>query len=191
MMSGERRNQILQALASILEQPLLAKTTTAYLAEKLNLSEAALYRHFASKAQMFEGLIEFIEETLFTRMNRIIEEQPHPLNQIESIMTLLLAFADKNPGMTRVLIGDALVHENDRLQLRVNQVHDRVEATLRQAIRLRLAEHPATQTTQPSVSANLLMCIVIGRWHQFAKTGFKRRPLDGWEEQWRQINLLL
>ncbi|OZB33563.1 MAG: nucleoid occlusion factor SlmA [Ferrovum sp. 34-44-207] len=186
-MSGERRNQILQALASILEQPLLAKTTTAYLAEKLNLSEAALYRHFASKAQMFEGLIEFIEETLFTRMNRIIEEQPHPLNQIESIMTLLLAFADKNPGMTRVLIGDALVHENDRLQLRVNQVHDRVEATLRQAIRLRLAEHPATQTTQPSVSANLLMCIVIGRWHQW----FKRRPLDGWEEQWRQINLLL
>ena len=190
-MSGERRNQILQALAGILEQPLLAKTTTAYLAEKLNLSEAALYRHFASKAQMFEGLIEFIEETLFTRMNRIIEEQPQPLNQIESILTLLLAFAEKNPGMTRVLIGDALVHENDRLQVRVNQVHDRIEATLRQAIRLRLTELNELPTPQPSIQANTLMCIIIGRWHQFAKTGFKRRPLEGWDEQWRQLNRIL
>ncbi|MBU6468618.1 MAG: nucleoid occlusion factor SlmA [Betaproteobacteria bacterium] len=190
-MSGERRNQILQALASILEEPLLSKTTTAYLAGKLNLSEAALYRHFASKAQMFEGLIEFIEETLFTRMNRIIEEQPQAIYQIESIMTLLLVFADKNPGMTRVLIGDALVHENDRLQTRVNQVHDRIEATLRQALRLMQTEHSGTPTNPPAVSANTLTCLVIGRWHQFAKTGFKRRPLEGWEEQWRQIKSVL
>ena len=132
---GDRKLQILQTLARMLEQPAAEKITTASLAANLEVSEAALYRHFASKAQMFEGLIEFIEETLFGLINKITTEEKSGLKQLESVTAMLLGFAQKNRGMTRVLIGDALVHENERLQHRINQLHDRVEATLKQALR--------------------------------------------------------
>lgn len=184
MKSGERRNDILQTLAAMLEQPQVEKTTTANLARRLGLSEAALYRHFASKAQMFEGLIGFIEETLFTRVNRILSERLRGLEQVESTLALLLAFAEKNPGMTRVLLGDALIHENERLQARINQILDRIEATLRQSLRLATTGGELNPNLNTSALANALLCYVIGRWQQFAKSGFKRLPLSGWEQQW-------
>lgn len=187
MKPGERRDHILQTLAAMLEQPMAEKTTTANLARHLGLSEAALYRHFASKAQMFEGLIAFIEETLFGRINRILAERTGGLAQVEAILSLLLGFSEKNPGMTRVLIGDALVNENERLQARINQVHDRIEATLRQSMRLAMAENELPVGTPVQEYANLMLCFVIGRWHQFAKSGFRRSPLAGWEQAWQLL----
>lgn len=172
--SGERRLQILQALAAMLQEPQPEKITTAALAARVGVSEAALYRHFSSKAQMYEGLIEFIEQTLFGLIARILAETPSPTAQIEAILGILLSFAAKNPGMTRVLIGEALVHENARLQKRINQLHDRIEAQLRQC--LRLGSDKQSESSGPL--ANLLQCLVIGRWHQFAKSGFARIP-DG------------
>ena len=168
---GERRLQILQTLAAILEEPQAEKITTASLAARVGVSEAALYRHFASKAQMYEGLIEFIEQTLFGLIAKVTAGTPAP-DQAAAIVTLLLNFAGKNPGMTRVLIGDALVNENIRLQKRINQLHDRIEAELRQCLRLSL-DKPSEQA---GPVANLMICFVIGRWHQFAKSGFTRSP---------------
>ena len=184
---GERKLQILQALAEMLENPRAEKITTAALAAKLDVSEAALYRHFASKAQMFEGLIEFIEQTLFSLINKLTAEEKNGIRQIEGILSLLLGFAKKNPGMTRVLIGDALVNENDRLQARINQLHDRLEATLKQALRFAASEQEITSRLDAAAQANLLMCYVTGRWHQFAKSGFKRDPLEYWEAQRREL----
>jgi len=181
---GDRKLQILQTLAQMLEAPAAEKITTAALAGRLSVSEAALYRHFASKAQMFEGLIEFIEETLFGLINKITSEEKSGVKQLEGIVTLLLGFAQKNRGMTRVLIGDALVHENERLQARINQLHDRVEATLKQALRFAATQNELPPVPDPAVRANLIMSYVTGRWHQFAKSGFKRDPLQHWNEQW-------
>lgn len=181
-----RKDQILRVLAQMLEEPRLVKITTAALAVKLDVSEAALYRHFASKAQMFEGLIEFIEATLFSLINRLTEEKS-AMRQIEGILSLLLGFAQKNPGMTRVLIGDALINENDRLQLRINQLHDRLEATLKQVLRFAISEGEIPANLDVSAQANLLMCYVAGRWHQFAKSGFKRDPMEYWEAQRREL----
>ena len=169
---GERRLQILQTLAAMLQEPQPEKITTAALAARIGVSEAALYRHFSSKAQMYEGLIEFIEQTLFGLIARITAETPSPTAQVEAILSMLLNFAAKNPGMTRVLIGDALVHENERLQKRINQIHDRIEAQLRQC--LRLGGDKQSEFSAPM--ANLLQCVVVGRWHQFAKSGFTRAP---------------
>jgi TetR/AcrR family transcriptional regulator len=178
---GERRLQILQTLASMLENPRAEKVTTAALAARLDVSEAALYRHFASKAQMFEGLIEFIETTLFTLVNKIAAETPGGAAQAQQIVSVLLGFAEKNPGMTRVLIGDALVNEDDRLQARMNQLYDRIEAALRQA--LRIAQAAGDWPGDPNADANVLVAFVLGRWQLFAKSGFRRGPQDGWEEQ--------
>ena len=185
--SGERKQQILQVLAEMLQNPKGEKITTAALAARLDVSEAALYRHFASKAQMFEGLIEFIEETLFGLINKITGEEKNGLKQLEAITAMLLGFAQKNRGMTRVLIGDALVHENERLQLRINQLHDRVEATLKQALRFATSQNDLPALPDPAARANLIMSFVTGRWHQFAKSGFKRDPLQYWSEQWRAL----
>ena len=181
---GERKHQILQTLAAMLEKPKSEKITTAALAERLDVSEAALYRHFASKAQMFEGLIEFIEQTLFGLVNKITTEETSGLKQLEAILSMLLGFALKNPGMTRVLIGDALVNENERLQLRINQLLDRLEATLKQALRFAISEKQLPESTDAAAQANLMLAYVIGRWHQFAKSGFKRDPTDFWAAQW-------
>lgn len=190
--SGDRKDQILQVLAEMLENPRPEKITTAALAAKLNVSEAALYRHFASKAQMFEGLIEFIEKTLFSLINKLVAEEKSGLSgarQVEGILSLLLGFARKNPGMTRVLIGDALVNENDRLQARVNQLHDRLEATLKQALRFETNDKENPLSIDVSAQANMLMCYVVGRWHQFAKSGFKRDPMEYWEAQRKEVLL--
>ena len=169
---GERRLQILQSLAAMLEEPSPEKITTAALAKRLDVSEAALYRHFASKAQMYEGLIEFIEQTLFSLMTKITSEVPDPMEQVGSILAMLLAFAKKNPGMARVLIGDALVNEDLRLQKRINQLIDRLEAQLRQCLRF----CKPGNDTEATPLANLLICFVVGRWHLFAKNGFSRDP---------------
>ncbi len=184
---GDRKLQILQTLAEMLQAPAAEKITTAGLAARIEVSEAALYRHFASKAQMFEGLIEFIEETLFSLINKITSEEKSGLKQIEAITVMLLGFAQKNRGMTRVLIGDALVHENERLQLRINQLHDRVEATLKQALRFAMSQNELPSIPDPSGRANLIMSYVTGRWHQYAKSGFKRDPMQYWNEQWQAL----
>jgi len=185
--TGERKDQILQTLAQMLENPAGEKVTTAALAARIKVSEAALYRHFKGKAEMFEGLIEFIEQTLFALINRITSEENRGVRQVEGITAVLLAFAQKNRGMTRVLIGDALVNEDDRLQLRINQLHERLEAALKQALRFGVSQKEIAQEVDISAQANLMMSFVTGRWHQFAKSGFKRDPAELWPKQWRQL----
>ncbi|MCG6876220.1 MAG: nucleoid occlusion factor SlmA [Betaproteobacteria bacterium] len=189
---GERRLQILQVLAEMLQDPKGEKITTAALAKRLDVSEAALYRHFASKAQMFEGLIEFIEESVFGLANKITAEENDGLKQAHAIVGMLLNFAEKNPGMTRVLIGDALVNEDDRLQARINQIQDRLETTLKQCLRIAATQAPDEADGEGTpggddlpARANLFLCYVVGRWHLFAKSGFKRKPTEQWERQWR------
>jgi len=185
--TGDRKHQILQTLAQMLENPAGEKATTAALAARLGVSEAALYRHFRGKAEMFEGLIEFIEQTLFALINKITGDEKSGLRQIEAIMGVLLAFAQKNRGMTRVLVGDALVNEHDRLQLRINQLHDRLEAALKQALRFGVSQQEIAQDVDIAAQANVLMSFITGRWHQFAKSGFKRDPVELWPKQWRQL----
>lgn len=175
---GERRLQILQTLAVMLEHPKGERITTAALARRLDVSEAALYRHFASKAQMFEGLIEFIEETVFGLVNRITASEEDGLRQLRQIVMMLLEFAQTNRGMTRVLIGDALVIEDERLQERMNQFVERLEASLRQCVKLSVAQGGYPAGEDPAVRASLIMAYVLGRWARFAKTGFKRAPLE-------------
>lgn len=184
---GERKLQILQTVASMLEQPKGEKVTTAALAAKLDISEAALYRHFASKAQMFEGLIEFIEQTIFGLMNKISAEESGGLKQVESMLAMLLGFAQKNRGMTRVLIGDALVNEDERLQLRINQLYDRVETTLKQSLRIAVSQGELAADDDVGARANLLLCYVVGRWQQFGKSGFTRDPMAQWAQQWPML----
>jgi TetR/AcrR family transcriptional regulator len=184
---GERREQILQALAEMLESPEGEKITTAALAGRIGVSEAALYRHFASKAQMFEGLLAFIEETLFTRINLITQQDANGLAQITAIVQLLLAFAQRNRGMTRVLTGDALVHEHERLRIRVNQILDRIETTFRQSLRLAMTSSELPASHDSAASASLLLAWVEGRWRQFVRSGFKRDPVAQWNTQWNAI----
>ena len=181
---GERKLQILQTVAHMLEQPRSEKVTTAALAAKLDISEAALYRHFASKAQMFEGLIEFIEQTLFGLMNKISAEESSGMKQVEAMLAMLLGFAQKNRGMTRVLIGDALVNEDERLQLRINQLFDRLETTLKQSLRIAVSQNELAGDDDVGARANLLLCYVTGRWQQFGKGGFTRDPMAQWAQQW-------
>ena len=180
-MAGERKQQILETLAKMLESPKREKITTASLAAKLDVSEAALYRHFANKAQMFEGLIVFIEETVFSLINKISSEETDGQKQLQRILSMLLVFAEKNPGMTRVLIGDALVNEDEKLQVRINQLTDRIEVTLKQS--LRIAETQTGHKTDAEAQANLMLCYVMGRWQQFAKSGFKRKPMEFAQQQ--------
>jgi TetR/AcrR family transcriptional regulator len=176
---GERRVQILQALAAMLEQPGAERVTTAALAARLSVSEAALYRHFASKAQMFEGLIDFIEQSVFTLVNQITERSAPGQEQAARIVAMLVQFAEKNPGMTRVMVGDALVYENERLQNRMNQFFDKIEATLRQALRgAAVAEDSATPTVDAQVRASALTAFVAGRLQRFARSGFRRAPSE-------------
>ena len=184
---GERRLQILQTLAAMLEHPKGERITTAALAKKLDVSEAALYRHFASKAQMFEGLIEFIEQTVFGLINQINTKEEDGLTQVRRIVTMLLNFAETNRGMTRVLIGDALVIEDERLQERMNQVMDRIEASLRQSLKIAAAQDPRIDEAAIAARANLLLAYVIGRWSRFAKSGFKKRPGEFVDQQLGQL----
>jgi TetR/AcrR family transcriptional regulator len=176
---GERRVQILQTLASMLEQPGAERITTAALAAKLDVSEAALYRHFASKAQMFEGLIEFIESSVFTLVNQVTEREPSGSVQAQKICTLLLQFGEKNPGMTRVMVGDALVFEHERLIARMNQFFDRVESQLRQSLRSAAeAAGSSTPTVDAQALASALVSLCVGRLQRYARSGFKRSPTE-------------
>jgi TetR/AcrR family transcriptional regulator len=184
---GERRLQILQTLAAMLEDPKGEKITTAALAARLDCSEAALYRHFASKAQMYEGLIEFIETSLFGVINQISAEEAQGLQQVEHILALLLSFAQRNRGMTKVLTGDALVNENERLQARINQLHDKIEAALKQALRVAATQEQLAASADFGGLANILLCYVIGRWQQYAKSGFTREPTANWAQQWPML----
>ena len=184
---GERRLQILQTLAEMLEAPKGEKITTATLASRLACSEAALYRHFASKAQMFEGLIEFIEQSLFSVINQITSEESEGLKQIELIIALLLRFAQRNRGMTRVLIGDALVNEHERLQARITALLDKIEAAMKQALRIAATQGNLKTDADFGALANLLRCYVVGRWEQYARSGFSREPLAQWPQQWPML----
>jgi TetR/AcrR family transcriptional regulator len=176
---GERRVQILETLATMLEQPGAERITTAALAARLEVSEAALYRHFASKAQMFEGLIEFIESSVFTLVNQIVEREPAGATQAQKIVTVLLQFGEKNPGMTRVMVGDALVFENERLLTRMNQFFDRVESQLRQTLRLDAdAAGSATPTVDANAQASVLTAFAVGRLQRYARSGFRRQPTE-------------
>jgi TetR/AcrR family transcriptional regulator len=173
---GERKLEILKALAQMLETPRWEKITTAALAAKLEVSEAALYRHFASKAQMYEGLIEFIENSVFTLANKITSDEGDGRKQADKLLEMLLAFAEKNPGMVRVMTGDALVGEHERLQARMNQFFDHFEATLKQALR-------AAADGDAGAHAATLLRYAIGSLHQFAKSGFAKRPSEGYAVQ--------
>nr|WP_295085013.1 nucleoid occlusion factor SlmA [uncultured Roseateles sp.] len=176
---GERRVQILQTLASMLEAPGADRITTAALAAKLSVSEAALYRHFASKAQMFEGLLEFIETSIFTLVNQIIERDASGQQQAQKIVAVLLQFGERNPGMTRVMVGDALVYENERLVARMNQFFDRIESSLRQVLRSAAeARGSATPTVEANAHASVLLSFVVGRLQRYARSGFKRMPTE-------------
>ncbi|MBK9132972.1 MAG: nucleoid occlusion factor SlmA [Betaproteobacteria bacterium] len=176
---GERRLQILQTLAAMLEQPGAERITTAALAAKLDVSEAALYRHFASKAQMFEGLIEFIESSVFTLVNQLVEREPQPAAQARKIAAVILQFGEKNPGMTRVMVGDALVFEHERLNARMNQFFDRVESQLRGSLRAAAeAGGSSTPTVDAQAIASALVALIVGRLQRYARSGFKRQPTE-------------
>ena len=176
---GERRIQILQTLAAMLEQPGAERITTAALAARLEVSEAALYRHFASKAQMFEGLIEFIETSIFSLLNQIAEKNDAPSVKARHMVTVLLQFAQRNPGMARVMVGDALVFENDRLEQRMNQFFERFESSLRQVLRDQAQATPSlTPTVDANVQSSVLVSFVVGRLQRFARSGYKRLPTE-------------
>ena len=182
-----RRQQILQALAHMLEVSPGERITTARLAKEVGVSEAALYRHFPSKSKMFEGLIEFIEETLFTRVNIILKEEDRAIVRCEKILSLLLTFTERNPGITRILTGDALAGETQRLRARVAQLFDRYETQLKQTLREAELQEGIRPTMPVAVAANLLLATVEGRICQFVRSEFKRKPTENWQDQWPVI----
>lgn len=184
---SNRRAQILQSLASMLETNPGQRITTAKLAAEVGVSEAALYRHFPSKARMFEGLIEFIEETLFSRINKILDEEKETTVRCQLILQLLLGFAEKNPGITRILNGDALMGEQERLRARIAQLYERLETQLRQVLRERKLREGKTLATDESHVANILVCFADGRINQFVRSEFTKRPTEGFGEQWKFI----
>ncbi len=179
-----RRQQILQALAHMLEAGPGERITTAGLAKTVGVSEAALYRHFPSKAKMFESLIEFIEETVFERVALILREEQSAMSRCEKIVGLLLAFAERNPGISRILMGDALTGETERLRVRVNQFFERLETQIKQILREAELREGVRTTITVSTAANLLMAVAEGRIGQFVRSDFKRRPTEFWQDQW-------
>ncbi|MAN51315.1 MULTISPECIES: nucleoid occlusion factor SlmA [unclassified Marinimicrobium] len=181
---SSRRQQILESLAHMLEASPGARITTAALAREVGVSEAALYRHFPSKSKMFEGLIEFIEDTIFTRISLILSEEPAALRRCEKILLLLLTFTERNPGITRLLTGDALTGETERLRLRVAQLFERVETQLKQVLREAELREGLRPNLPLSAAANLLMACADGRITQFVRSQFRRPPTEHWAEQW-------
>lgn len=186
---SERKQEILQTLARLLEEIQGRHVTIAMLAREIGISEAALYRHFPGKEQMFEGLIEFIEETVFTRINRILSESSGADHQLKSMLSLVLGFADRNPGITRLMHGDVLVGESDQLRKRMTQFFNRLETQLKQVLR----EARLSETTQQSAtdSALLLMAYLEGRIAQYIRSGFNVSPLDGWDEHWQMLRSII
>lgn len=170
-----------------------ARITTASLAKQVGVSEAALYRHFPSKAKMFEGLIEFIEATIFTRINRIRSEHDSTYARIEHAMTLVLTFAEKNPGMCRILTGDAFAGETERLRIRVAQFFERLETQLKQILREAELRDKQVCSIEAGAAANLLLAFVEGRIRQYVRSEFSNKPLNNWPLQWSFLarNLLV
>jgi TetR/AcrR family transcriptional regulator len=184
--SGERREEILQVLARMLQEQAGEHITTAELARAVGVSEAALYRHFPSKAKMFESLIEFIEESVFTRITRILVEEPQWEARLQQILALVLGFADKNPGMARLLQGGVLTGETERLRVRISQFYDRIETQLRQI--LREAEAAGGPRLAVNETAQLLLAFLEGRIAQYVRSGFTASPVEGWEKQWELLS---
>ncbi|CAM3772594.1 nucleoid occlusion factor SlmA [Parendozoicomonas haliclonae] len=186
-----RKDQILQTLAHMLETSPGERITTARLAQEVGVSEAALYRHFPSKAKMFEGLIQFIEETLFSRITRIVSDEAGSLVACQRILTLLLLFCEKNPGLTRILTGDALNGETDRLRTRVIQLFDRLETQIRQVLRdAEIKEGLRTSLTQ-TATANMLLALAEGRISQFVRSRFRQKPSENWDDQWAAVSKII
>ena len=187
--SGERRQEILETLARMLVELPGEHITTAKLARAVGVSEAALYRHFPSKAKMFEALIEFIEESIFSRVTRILADEAHAGTRIQQIMTLLLGFADRNPGMARLLYGDVLMGETERLRQRVSQLYDRIETQFKQLLlEADATGFPARPTAE---TATLLLAFVEGRISHFVRGGFRDSPMEGWDQQWEMLKQLV
>lgn len=189
-MNGEkvsRKQQILQSLAEMLEATPGGRITTAGLAKQVGVSEAALYRHFPSKAKMFDGLIEFIEDTVFSRINLIMGDESSTEIRCEKTLMLLLTFTERNPGITRILTGDPLSGETDRLRTRVGQFFDRVELQLKQILREAEMRGGQPLSMETAAAANLMLVVVEGKIGQFVRSDFKRKPTDGWAEQWQQL----
>ncbi|MBT6664067.1 MAG: nucleoid occlusion factor SlmA [Gammaproteobacteria bacterium] len=182
-----RKEQILQSLATILEQSPGGRITTAGLAKHVGVSEAALYRHFPSKAKMFEALIEFIENTIFPRISQIMNEEVDADKRCEKILGLILTFCERNPGITRILTGDPLAGETERLRQRVTQLFDRIEAQLRQIIREMPIRGQQKTSTDPVVGANLLLSLAEGRIGQYVRSDFERKPTTEWDAQWQVV----
>ena len=184
-----RRESILQALARELEEKPGERITTAQLAKAVGVSEAALYRHFPSKAKMFEGLIEFIEDTVFSLMNRILEEEKQSLSRCEKILSLLLGFAEKNPGMTRLLVSDALVGEKSRLRERISQFYERVETQIKQVLRESRLQGSEISDEQIKTYSRLLLSMIEGRLHRYVRSDFSQPPLAGWSAEWQAVTV--
>lgn len=183
-----RRDQILQSLVTILEQSPGARITTAGLAKHVGVSEAALYRHFPSKAKMFDALIEFIESTLFSRISQILAEEASASRRCEKIVGLMLTFCERNPGITRIMTGDPLSGETDRLRLRISQMFDRIETQIRQVLREMPLREDNAIPLDPGVAANLMLSLVEGRITQYVRSDFQRRPTTEWEDQWQILS---
>jgi TetR/AcrR family transcriptional regulator len=182
-----RKEQILHTLMMMLEDS-SSRVTTAALAKQVGVSEAALYRHFASKAQMFDALIEYVEDTIFSRTKLIQKKDLNALSQCQQILTLLLTFVERNPGISRILTGEAIVGEKERLALRVSQLFDKLEAQLKQILReAEMREGLRTRDT-PTVTANLIMALAEGRIRQYSRTNFRHKPTQDWANQWRLLS---
>ena len=186
-----RRDQILQSLAEMLEQTPGGRITTSGLAKHVGVSEAALYRHFPSKAKMFEGLIEFIEETIFSRISLILKEEGRAETRCRQVLNLLLTFSERNPGITRILTGDPLSGETDRLRLRVAQLFERLETQLKQLLREAELREGIAPKLEIAIAANLMLATVEGRISQFVRSDFRRLPTEGWDYQWRALSTIL
>ena len=183
-----RREQILHTLMQMLEEQALSRITTAALAREVGVSEAALYRHFASKAKMFEGLIDYIEDTLFTRTKLIQQQELTALQQCQQMLTLLLTFVERNPGLCRLLTGEALLGEKERLGSRINQLFDKLEAQIKQVLREAELKEGLRTSDTPTICANLLMAAAEGRIRQFSRTGFRHKPTVAWDDQWAMLS---
>ncbi|MCF6210679.1 MAG: nucleoid occlusion factor SlmA [Gammaproteobacteria bacterium] len=188
---SSRAQQILETLAQQLEASPGQRITTAALARELGVSEAALYRHFPSKARMFEALIEFIEETVFGLINRILDDQSTAQARCEAILGVLLGFSAQNPGLSRILVGDALTGENERLRTRIMQFYSRLETQLKQVLREAESKGELPVGNPSAASANLMLAAVEGRMNQFVRSGFSQSPLQRWEQQWGLLSASL
>lgn len=186
-----RRQQILETLAMELEKSPGEPVTTAGLARAVGVSEAALYRHFPSKAKMFEALIEFIEESVFGLITRILEDEKNMHRRCEKVLSLVLGFAQKNPGITRLLTGDVLLGETERLRKRVDKFYERLETQLKQILREGEANGELKPVSPVQAQANLMLSVLEGRMQQFVRSGFSQSPLAHWEQQWPMLALCL